>query len=525
MLEAALADLGGEEHRETSRVVRLAIERTRGIVRDLRRLTFALEPITLRDHGFGAAFGELAAQTGDAHSVEVTVEAEIVDELERPVQVCLYRIAQEALANDVKHANATHVSVRAHRRRDGSIEFAVADDGSGTSPEELDRRGHHQGVDAMRERASGIGATLRFEPTPGGGTTVRLVVPPAVGLRYRPLPEALRARSQPRRPAAAHEHHERGCPRRRTPRPRRPGSAATARSRARGRSAGPRRRSGLPSTARGTGRAALRPASRRQARRDTSRTTAPTSDAPERLVQERRLEGRVLRVSGRAVLQRDLEAPGQARRPAEELLVEVVPEAPERLRERRARRDAVEQDRQRDAVAARRDRERRGCRRTGRRRCRARPPRPVGCAPSDRRSASTSPSRRGTGARRPARTGRPRAQRRRRGRDRSRAVASRAGRSSTPSDAEGEQQPVPADVQRARVDEEAARGARDGGEQHGRDGICSKAHVEPDSKVPRRSERLDRPAAWGLCSFLASTPDLRRPGSRSDRFGVPDATR
>jgi two-component system, NarL family, sensor histidine kinase UhpB len=181
ILEAALADLSGEEHRETSRVLRLAIERTRGIVRDLRRLTFALEPITLRDHGFGAAFGELAAQTGEAHRVAVTVDADIVDELERPVQVCLYRIAQEALANAVKHANAAHVSVRAHRRRDGSIEFAVADDGSGTSPEELDRRGHHQGVDAMRERASGVGANLRFEPTPGGGTTVRLVVPPQGG--------------------------------------------------------------------------------------------------------------------------------------------------------------------------------------------------------------------------------------------------------------------------------------------------------------------------------------------------------
>ncbi len=181
ILEAALADLGDDEHRETSRVVRLAIERTRGIVRDLRRLTFALEPITLRDHGFGAAFGELAAQTGEAHRVAVAVDAAIVDELERPVQVCLYRIAQEALANAVKHANASHVSVRAHRRRDGSIEFAVADDGSGTSPEDLDRRGHHQGVDAMRERASGIGANLRFEPTPGGGTTVRLVVPPQAG--------------------------------------------------------------------------------------------------------------------------------------------------------------------------------------------------------------------------------------------------------------------------------------------------------------------------------------------------------
>ncbi|MDX6570102.1 MAG: hypothetical protein QOH15_2680 [Gaiellales bacterium] len=179
MLEAALADLGGEEHHETSRVIRLAMDRTRGIVRDLRRLTFALEPITLRDHGFSAAFGELAGQTADAHRIEVAVDARIVDDLERPVQVCLYRIAQEALANTVKHAGATHVWVRAHRRRDGSVEFAIADDGRGTSPEQLDRRGHHQGVDAMRERASGISATLRFEETPGGGTTVRVIVPRA----------------------------------------------------------------------------------------------------------------------------------------------------------------------------------------------------------------------------------------------------------------------------------------------------------------------------------------------------------
>jgi signal transduction histidine kinase len=177
ILETALSDLGADEHDEAEKMLRLAIERTRGIVRDLRRLTFSLEPITLRDHGFGAAFGELAAQTGEAHRIAVVVDAGLVDELERPIQVCLYRIAQEALANAVKHAGASQVEVRARRRQDGTIEFAIADDGKGTSPAQLDRRGHHQGVDAMRERASGIGAHLRFEPTPGGGTTVRVVVP------------------------------------------------------------------------------------------------------------------------------------------------------------------------------------------------------------------------------------------------------------------------------------------------------------------------------------------------------------
>ena len=115
------------------------MSRTRGIVRDLRRLTFALEPITLRDHGFGAPSASWRSDRRGAHGIEVAVDARIVDDLKRPVQVCLYRIAQEALANTVKHAGATHVSVRAHRRRDGSVEFAIADDGAGTSPEQLDR--------------------------------------------------------------------------------------------------------------------------------------------------------------------------------------------------------------------------------------------------------------------------------------------------------------------------------------------------------------------------------------------------
>ena len=165
-------------------MIRLAMDRTRGIVRDLRRLTFALEPITLRDHGFSAAFGELAGQTADAHRIDVAVDAEIVDDLERPIQVCLYRIAQEALANTVKHAGASHVSVRAHRRRDGSVEFAIADDGSGHvaraarpagSPpggrRDARARLGHRGDAALRADARRRHDRARDRPAPGRGAT------------------------------------------------------------------------------------------------------------------------------------------------------------------------------------------------------------------------------------------------------------------------------------------------------------------------------------------------------------------
>ena len=192
----------------------------------------------------------------------------------------------------------------------------------------------------------------------------------------------------------------------------------------------------------------------------------PTSDAPERLVQEGRLEGRVLRVSDRAVLQRDLEAPGQTRRSAEQLLVEVVAEAPERLGERRARRDAVEQDGQRDAVPAGRDR---GAEH------------PAEQGPVD--AESPLPDLRDalpvTGeARRPVRGDvvQARADEPERDDPERHGVrevgVERAARHLAPRDRgpeqhpEGEQEPVPADMQRSRVDQEAARRARDVGEQH-----------------------------------------------------------
>jgi len=54
----------------------------------------------------------------------------------------------------------------------------IADDGCGASEDELMRGGMHRGVDAMRERAWGVGGTMTFEETNGGGCTVRVIVPP-----------------------------------------------------------------------------------------------------------------------------------------------------------------------------------------------------------------------------------------------------------------------------------------------------------------------------------------------------------
>jgi signal transduction histidine kinase len=172
MVEAAVDALDAGDDPDARRILAMALQRNRDVVRSLRELQFALEPITLRDHGFTAAFTELAGQVSAAHGLRVSVDADLVDDLPKTLQVSLYRIAQESLANAVKHAGASTVEVRA-TRDDGVITLEVHDDGRGASADDLGRGGLHRGVDAMRERAAGIGASLAFDTEPGGGMTVR----------------------------------------------------------------------------------------------------------------------------------------------------------------------------------------------------------------------------------------------------------------------------------------------------------------------------------------------------------------
>jgi signal transduction histidine kinase len=178
IVQAAHDAIGAGEVDEGLRSLTRALEHCRTVVGSLRTLTFALEPITLRDHGFTAAFCELAGQLSEAHKVEIAVDAGAIDALDRQSQVSLYRIAQEATTNAVKHAGGTRIAVSARTLEKGGIELSIVDNGRGARDDEIMRGGMHRGVDAMRERAWGVGGTLTFEETSGGGCTVRVIVPP-----------------------------------------------------------------------------------------------------------------------------------------------------------------------------------------------------------------------------------------------------------------------------------------------------------------------------------------------------------
>jgi signal transduction histidine kinase len=94
----------------------------------------------------------------------------------------LYRVAQEALHNALRHSGAREVRVTLCRES-ASVILEVADDGPGFALDGQNVRPGGLGLASMRDRASSVGGTLTVRSVPGTGTTVRLSVPVPAGLR------------------------------------------------------------------------------------------------------------------------------------------------------------------------------------------------------------------------------------------------------------------------------------------------------------------------------------------------------
>jgi signal transduction histidine kinase len=107
--------------------------------------------------------------------VEARVQVDGLVELPPSVEEGLYRIAQEALNNSLKHAAATLVTVRIETG-DDMVELAVADNGRGFDPHSL-QDGGGMGLPNMRERAERLGGSLAILSKPGAGATIRASLP------------------------------------------------------------------------------------------------------------------------------------------------------------------------------------------------------------------------------------------------------------------------------------------------------------------------------------------------------------
>jgi signal transduction histidine kinase len=157
----AVAQLGAEAHAE------------------LRAVIDGLAPPGLGEAGLAESLRRYAVLAGRAHGVAVEFAAAELPPLDEQQEAALYRVAQEALHNALRHAGAGRITV-ALSRSPRRVILEVTDDGAGFvpgAPEGL-------GFASMRGRADAVGGTLTIRAAPGAGTTVRLAMP----LRRHPVP-------------------------------------------------------------------------------------------------------------------------------------------------------------------------------------------------------------------------------------------------------------------------------------------------------------------------------------------------
>jgi len=154
--------------------VETAVKIAEGLQRALqqvRALSKGLLPVELDADGLMAGLTELTLRVRELNDVSCEfVCDEPIPVLDHEVATQLYRIAQEALTNAVKHSRASRIDVSLEHRGRSLLRLEVTDDGVGLSAEQP-REG--LGLRIMASRAELIGATLVIEPFPAGGTRVR----------------------------------------------------------------------------------------------------------------------------------------------------------------------------------------------------------------------------------------------------------------------------------------------------------------------------------------------------------------
>ncbi len=154
----------------------------------VRRFARGLRPPALDELGLVPALESHVRALSESVGVAIRVDAEPIEHLlTQQAELALYRIAQEAISNAIRHAEPSRVTVRIAPER-GTVVLVVTDDGAGFHVDEVagrDDRG--LGLFGMQERAAYVGGSVRIQSQPGVGTEVEAVIPvTARGQRDQP---------------------------------------------------------------------------------------------------------------------------------------------------------------------------------------------------------------------------------------------------------------------------------------------------------------------------------------------------
>ncbi|MDQ5855358.1 MAG: GAF domain-containing sensor histidine kinase [Actinomycetota bacterium] len=171
---SAAADAVASDPAGAADQIARAQELAAGALDETRQAIAGLRPPVLDDLGLAASLESLARATP---LTDVQVDT-VSTSLPEHVETAVYRIAQEALQNIMKHANAGHVHLRLSATA-GAVLLEISDDGTGFDPATtVERAGPvGYGLPGMQQRAELLGGQLTADSSPGRGTVVRLRIP------------------------------------------------------------------------------------------------------------------------------------------------------------------------------------------------------------------------------------------------------------------------------------------------------------------------------------------------------------
>jgi signal transduction histidine kinase len=173
--QAARAQVEKNPPRAINQLERLQ-ETAAAALAEMRALIFQLRPPGLSEQGLITTLQQHVASLDRRHGLDVTLTVEGEERYANGVEQALYRIAQEALNNVLKHAGDCQVQVHLQLAPE-RVYLQIGDNGRGFSPSTESGQGRHLGLISMGERASEIGGRLELHSTPGGGTTITVIVP------------------------------------------------------------------------------------------------------------------------------------------------------------------------------------------------------------------------------------------------------------------------------------------------------------------------------------------------------------
>jgi signal transduction histidine kinase len=154
----------------------------RRATKEIRHMLFTLRPLVLESQGLVAALESMAEKMKETYEQNVVIEAnpEVVSQIEPGKQGVIFYIAEEAVNNARKHAQAAHVWVRLKEAGQDLTLLEIEDDGVGFNLEAVDANYDHRGslgMVNMRERTELVNGLLQLDSAEGRGTRIRVIIP------------------------------------------------------------------------------------------------------------------------------------------------------------------------------------------------------------------------------------------------------------------------------------------------------------------------------------------------------------